>query len=290
VARVAGRQHGVIAHAQLLACGLTARQIAGCVEAGRLHPLHRGVYAVGHRALTVEGRFMAALLAIGGGAALSHGSAAVLWELLRPLPGPVDVTATARKRDRSGIRVHRSGSLDTTVRNRIPVTTAPRTLLDCATTLDDKLLRRAVRTAEDRRLVTVASLEHKIARCPGHHGTGRLAALTADGPTPTKSELEDMLLELMAEHGLPRPPRINSHVLGHQVDFYYPDRGLVIEADSRRHHEMLQARKADQARDAELEAAGLRVIRIPYWLVIAAPGQTVERIRRALADFPQRAG
>jgi very-short-patch-repair endonuclease len=244
------------------------------------------VYAVGHDALTVEGRFMAALLACGSGAALSHGSAAVLAELLRPLPGPVDVTVPRRLKPRPGIRVHVSRDFDLTVRDDIPVTPVARTLLDCAATLPDQLLRRGVRTAEDRRLVTVASLDREIARCPGHRGAGRLAALIADGPTPTKSELEDMLLALMAEHGLPRPPRINQYVLGHQVDFHYPDQRLIIEADSRRHHEMLQAHKADQARDAELEAAGYRILRIPYWQVIEAPSQTAKRIRMALESSP----
>jgi very-short-patch-repair endonuclease len=261
---------------------VTARQLAYRVQTGRLHPVHRGVYAVGHRALTVEGRFMAALLACGGGAALSHGSAAVLWELLRPLRGPVDVTVARRLKARAGIRTHIARSLDTTIRDRIRVTTAPRTLLDCAATLDDTLLRRAVRAAEDRRLVTVASLEHEIARSPGHHGAGRLAALVADGPTPTKSELEDMLLDLIAERGLPRPPRINEKLLGLEVDLHYPEHHLVIEADSRRHHEMTLARRDDQARDARLEAAGFRVLRIPYHLVTEAPQQTAERIRQAI--------
>lgn len=94
------------------------------------------------------------------------------------------------------------------------------------------------------------------------------------------------MLDLIARHGLPRPPLINAKVLGHEVDLCYPEHRLVIEADSRTYHETLSAGKADAARDAVLEAAGYRVLRIRYEQVVTAPKQTAERIRRAIASSP----
>jgi very-short-patch-repair endonuclease len=226
---------------------------------------------------------MAAALALGPDAVVSHRSAAVVWELLRPQRLPVDVTVPQHVRPRPGIRPHRARSVDTVWRDAIPVTPVARTLLDCAVAPDDTLLRRAVRQAEQKRLVNPQSLEREMARSPGHRGARRLAALIADGPTPTKSELEDMLLELIKRHDLPRPPHINTVLHGHEVDLFYPDRRLIVEADSRRHHEILLAQKDDRARDARLEAAGYRVVRIHYDQVATREDQTAERLRRALA-------
>jgi very-short-patch-repair endonuclease len=282
LARLAGRQHGVVSLGQLREIGLGLGQIRYRRKLGRLHLLHRGVYAVGHAEVTLWGRFLGAVLAVGADAMVSHRSAAVLWRLLRPEPAPVDVTTARRARVRPGIRTHEAAGLEARRHEGIPVTTVSRTLLDCAAVLDDTLLRRAVHQAEQQRLVTPRSLATEIAGSPGHQGAGRLAALIADGPTPTKSELEDMLLDLIKRHGLPRPTHINTKLGRDEVDLFYPDENLVVEADSRTYHEFMAAARADRAKDARLEAAGHRVLRVHHEQATGDEDQTAERLRRAL--------
>src|SRR5207253_2118464 len=162
IARVAREQHGIVTTAQLVEVGLTRSAVAKRARRGRLHRLDRGVYAVGHEGIGEEARWMAAVLACGTDAVLSHGAAAVHWGLLRPLDGPIDVTVPTQNglARRRGIRIHRRGSLEAswstagspsrlvTVRAHIPVTTVPRTLVDVRETLPPRLVRRAIRQAE----------------------------------------------------------------------------------------------------------------------------------------------
>jgi predicted transcriptional regulator of viral defense system len=189
IARVAAHQHGVITHAQLIGCGISKSAISRRASIGALHRVHRGVYAVGHLSLGDRGRWMAAILACGEAAVLSHRSAAELWRLLPTQPGLVDVTMPTRagRKCRNGIRIHRPAGVDRTERvvlDRIPVTTVARTLRDLSRVLSERELRKAIRAAE-------------IAGRP----VGDYARLTKG----TMSDLELEFLALCRRHRLPKP-------------------------------------------------------------------------------------
>ena len=290
LAELARRQHGVVTIDQIRELGLRTSAIGHRARTGRLHRLHRGVYAVGHRALTDEGRFLAAVLAIGPSAVLSHRAAAALWRLVDADRGDVDVTVPHRARHQVGIRVHETRRLDLGDRLRlagIPVTTVPRTLLDLAGVADDRLLRRAVREAYVQRRVDDAALLACVAGAGRRRGARRLAALVRPGRTGTRSELEDRLLALPLARGLPAP-RVNVRLGGLpeavEVDLLFPQARLVVEADGARYHDNPVARRSDAARQAMLEEAGYRVLRVSWSQVTRRPDETVRRLRRALGE------
>jgi very-short-patch-repair endonuclease len=289
LAQTASRQHGVVARAQLLALGMDRNAIAYRRRVGRLHALHRGVYAVGHPRLSPEGRFMAAVLAAGPGAVLSHRSAGVLWGLLANRDDAVDVTVVRQLHQRRGVRVHRVRSLAPADRTReagIPVTTVARTLLDLADVADERTLRRAARQAYVDRRVDEATLTRQLARAPGRRGAPHLKALLGPGAAPTRSELEDRLLALLREHGLPQPavnvapPGLQRHV---EVDFLFEEPRVVVEADGARYHDDPLARHHDAERQAMLEAAGYRVLRVTWDQVTRRADETVNRLGAALS-------
>jgi very-short-patch-repair endonuclease/predicted transcriptional regulator of viral defense system len=297
VAAFAARQHGVVTFLQLRSLGLTDNEIQRRSTTGRLHRLHRGVYAVGHRALAVEGRLIAAVLAMGDGAVLSHLSAAGLWGIVVSARAHgrsvVDVTSPRHIGQRRGIAVHRSRTLtcrDITRHRAIPVTTPLRTLLDLAEVagLPDRALRRAVREAEVQRLVDHHDLRARVqAAGTGRRGAGRLREIVGVGPAPTRSELEDLTLDLLIRHRFPRP-RVNAAVRADgrsfEVDFLFADLRLVLEADGDRFHGTPTARDADAARQAALEAAGWRVVRLTWAQITREQAQTVARLRRVFED------
>ncbi len=170
--------------------------------------------------------------------------------------------------------------------NRVPVTTVARTLLDLADVAGEPVLTRAVREALVQRRVDERALRVQLTRAGGRRGAGRLASLIAPGPSPTRSVLEDRVLEMLRAHGLP-PPAVNV-VLGGlprrvEVDFFYADASLILEADGARYHANRFARDADAARQAMLEAAGYRVLRLNWAQVTLDPDPTASRVRRALA-------
>ncbi|HEU4657389.1 MAG TPA: type IV toxin-antitoxin system AbiEi family antitoxin domain-containing protein [Capillimicrobium sp.] len=287
MARRAGRQHGVVDLDELRACGLTRNAVSNRVRAGWLHPKHRGVYAVGHPELTLRGEFMAAVKACGPGAVLSHVSAAVLhalvdWDDRFP---EVTVHGSATRLHR-GIRVHRTSDLpagDRTYRDRIPVTTPVRTLLDLAAVLDSRRLRRAVNQALALRLTTIPDLVHAIEAKPGRRGAARLRAILASA-APTRSILEDVVLGLVLRGGL-EPPDVNVPLRldGRVVipDLRWPAQRLVVEADSRRWHDNPLARAHDAERQRVLERHGERVVRITWRQAVARPAETLARLRAA---------
>jgi predicted transcriptional regulator of viral defense system len=173
IARLAARQHGVVTVVQLLAAGLDRDAIAYRRRVGRLHLLHRGVYAVGHRPPSPLAKAMAAVLACGPGAALSHGSAAALWRIVPRWCSPTHVAATSDRRHPS-IHIHRSTHADATTHYGIRVTTPARTLVDLADVLNERALTRAVNEAQVLRLVTSAELTTLFTRYPGrapHHSS-----------------------------------------------------------------------------------------------------------------------
>lgn len=291
LARLAARQHGVVTTRQLREVGLDAGSIAYRRRSGRLHPLHRGVYAVGHPRLSWEGRQLAAALAAGPDAVLSHSSAAALWRLIGRREGPVDVTVPGRLRSREGIRVHTTRDLHPRDRTRnagIPVTTVARTLRDLAEVAPEKTLRRAVSEAYVQRRVDEDRLRQQCEAAPGHRGAARLRALLGPRLAPTRSELEDRVLRLLLDHGLPRP-RVNTVIEGLEVDFLYARQRLVIEADGRRYHGHRLARRSDAARQATLAVAGYRVLRVGWTEVTRRPGEAADRVREALAAGQPRA-
>ena len=257
LSNLAAAQHGVVNRSQLYDLGFDDAAIRRRCLSGRLHRLYRGVYAVGHTVMNREGRWLAAVMASGRGAALSHRSAASLWGI-RPNAAPrIDVTVphTSGVRSTSAIVIHRSRRpVDTTTHDGIPVTTPGQTLADLATALPKRQLEKAVELAEAQRL--------HVAVPDDHPGAKRLAEATAhDLATTTRSSLEDAFLELCDAHGIPRP-LVNTLVEGYEVDFCWPEDRLIVETDGFEHHGTRAAFERDRARDARLTALGWRVIRL----------------------------
>ena len=283
VAELARRQHGVVARSQLLSLGLGKSAIGEWVQRERLHPLHRGVYALGHLNMTRNGHFMAAVLACGDKAALSHFSAAVLWGMLGG-DGKIHVTAPGH-RVRRGLVVHRAPlpAEEITTRAGIPVTNPARTLIDLADVAPRRTLERALDEAEFLRLDCTG-----LAPRHGRRGSGLLTSVLADhrpGSTRTRSELEELFLALCDKHGLPRP-EVNVHIEGYECDFVWPEQRLIVETDGAAAHAGERRRARDLERDADLVAAGWRVIRVTYERLAREPERVVEQIARALMPAP----
>lgn len=262
LADIAERQYGVVTAAQLRSIGMSDNAAQARARRGSLHRIHRGVYAVGHAALSAESRLLAAVLAIGGGpgdasgkvldcfsAAVSHRSAAFLWGLARDA-GPVDVIvrrAGGRGR-RAGIRVHRSVSLapdDVILHGGIPVTRPARTVADLRLALS---CRRAgaLSARELRRAIRQASVLG-------------LPLGDDDGDDRTRSDLEADFLKICKRHGLPQP-EVNVRIGPFLVDFHWPERGVVVETDSYLYHRGKVAFQDDRVRDLDLRRRGLEVL------------------------------
>jgi hypothetical protein len=253
VAALATEQHGVVTRAQLLSAGLSPDAIDRWLKAGRLLRVHRGVYAVGHIPPSPHARAMAAVLACGPNAALSHRSAGALYGLIRH-DGRQEVTVPT-KRAHSGITVHRA-QVERTVHYGIPTTTPARTLLDLADVLDPASLTRAVNEARLRHLLGDADLAETIKCSPG-----RRTSLLRAPETPTRSVFEDAFLAFCERHDLPRP-EVNAVVHGYEVDMLWRPQRLIAELDGRAYH--AHTFEQDRERDAQLLAHGLRTIRITW--------------------------
>ena len=293
-ATIAVRQHGAITRRQLEGCGLGSKAITIRVRKGQLHRVHQGVYAVGHEGLSLHGRFMAAVLACGEGAVLSHVSAAVLWELLRPIDGPVHVTTphTSGRARRPGIHLHRSPSLKpphepspspsylqqeggrggrllSTHRDNIPVTSVSRTLEDLSRTnlLPPHLVRRATRQAELKNY----RLDHVIK-------TDR-----------TRSDLESLFLAIVRQHALPHP-EVNVKLGRWTVDFLWRAQRLVVETDFWSYHQGSVAFEDDHARELDLRARGYAVQRYPDLQLESDPHRVAADVAAALAVSSVRRG
>lgn len=268
IAEIADRQYGVVSVAQLRGAGLDKDHVLHRVRTGRLHPVHHGVYAVGHTGFPIEGRWMAAVLAGGEEAVLSHRSAACLWGLLNPRSGLVDISTprTSGRRRRTGIRIHRCPSLSpnlTSRRRGIPVTTPARTIADLKRVVSAAQLRRAVRQAEVLGLAIGPGVE-------------------LDG---TRSELERRFLLLCRRHRLP-PPDVNVRIAGLLVDFVWIDRRLIVETDGYKFHRGRAAFENDKARDLRLRERGFDVMHLSYRQVLEEPEQVANILRRELSQSP----
>jgi hypothetical protein len=245
IGRIAESQYGVISRAQLSELAVGRGAVWHRIEAGRLHPIHRGVYAVvGPRLLTQRGRWMAAVLACGRSAVLSHLAAAWLWGIRRS--SRVEVTVPRGRRPRPGIHLHWANlpADETTTHLGIPTTNVPRTLLDLSAVVQLDELRGAMRQAEQLRLTDRLWLGDPSSAIPERPGS----------PPSEPSFISA---------GLPLP---NTNVLieGYEVDCVWPEARLIVELDSRTHHAVAEAFEADRARDRRLEASGWRVVRITW--------------------------
>jgi very-short-patch-repair endonuclease len=288
VSALAAQQHGVVARRQLVALGVSGRAIRHRLETGRLHPVHVGVYAVGHPRVVGAGHWMAAVLACGDGAVLSHRSAAALWGLRQVSTRSVDVTAVGRSRhSRQNIALHRVRTLhrvDCSMHNSIPVTTVARTLLDLAEVLRPSQLERAFEEAERLRLLDIAAVSRICDRSTGRRGVRALNALLSyyRGPVPqTRSELERQFVDVCRDAGLP-PPKLNLIVEGFEVDAAWPDRCLIVELDGYAFHRTRAAFECDRLRDAGLQVAGHRVLRVTARRLVDSPHAVAETIRQLL--------
>jgi very-short-patch-repair endonuclease len=259
------------------------------VASGHLVPLHRGVYAVGHRRLRREGFWLAAVLAAGRGAALSHRDAAGLHGLRPANHVGVDVTTPRRAADAPGIRVHRAALAadDVIVRDGVPVTTVARTLVDLAGVVPAHHLAKALDEAERLRVLDLRTLGEATARTRTRRGRGHralrevLADLRARRIQLTRSDLEDRFLALLDAHGLPRP-RTNAVVEGMEVDALWSAKRLVVELDGWAFHHTATAFQRDRERSNDLARAGYQVLRFTHGDVVRRPHDLAARVAEAL--------
>jgi very-short-patch-repair endonuclease len=281
IAAVAGPQQGIVTHRQLLDLGLSATAIQYRVEIGRLHRLYRGVYAVGHRPLSPYALALAAVLACGSGAALSHGSAATLWGIDKEWRYPLEVTARSA-RDRPGrLRTHRSKTLmarDITDHFGVPVTTPARTLLDNAPRLTDSALARAVNELRLERYLWLADISELLGRHPPTRATKRLRThLAHPERAPSRSDFERAFPAFAERYGLPEW-RLNTYVAGHEADIFFPAHKLVLELDGYETHGTREQFERDRDRDADLLAGGIATVRLTWERFTLTPAREAARL------------
>jgi Transcriptional regulator, AbiEi antitoxin len=287
LAELAANQHGVVSCRQLERLGYSDDAILRQALAGRLHKLHRGIYAVGHRAITHHGEALAAVLAVGDGGLLSHRSAAGLWGLTKRWQRPVEVTAAAPRRTRLTLRVHSAVALtaeDRSAFEGIAVTAVPRTLLDFAAS-DPHFLGRALDNAERRGLLDLEAINALLARSAGFRGARRLRMALAPFRLPafTRSGLERRFLALVREAGLPLPS-INHFVAGYELDAYWQAERFAVELDTYDYHGGHAAFEEDRVRQETLKLAGIEMIRLTGSRVEREPEAVAERLSRLLAQ------
>lgn len=289
VEELARRQHAVVRRGQLLAMGMGRRAIAGRLQRGQLHEVHRGVYVVGVRRISRKGRWIAAVLACGEGAVLSHRSAARLWRLLPPAAETVDVTSARSQARRQGIACHRlpMHGDEWVVEDGIPVTSPFRTIFDLAASVPARELERAFHEAEARRVTDRVSLPMLLERYPGRRGSRNLRALLGSkAPVMiTRNDFEEAFLALVDAHGFLRP-RMNAPyaIRGRffEIDALWEEQRLAVELDSREIHGTVKRFESDRLRDRILVAEGWRTMRITWQQLQKEPQEIVKDLRLAL--------
>ncbi len=290
IAEIASRQHGVISAAQLAAAGVSADQRQRMLAAGRLHRLHRGIYAVGHTALTRRSRWLAAVLATGGDALLACRSAAQLHGLLtsKAYTGPIEILRPGHARRIPGVTVSRRRAARRLVVDGVPTTSVARTLVDLASVLDVHALEVAAEQAEFKRALDPRQVLTVIEGWSGAPaGIGNLRAVLGDerlNASQAGSMLERRALAILLEAGLPRPRLQSRFVIGQpakqiRVDMHWPQANLVVEIDGP-HHERPLARLRDAERDAGLRGLGLTVLRISYRQIEDEPASVAPLVAR----------
>jgi hypothetical protein len=290
---LARRQHGIVARRQLRALGFNARAIEHRIGRGRLHLVAHGVYAVGWPRLTRKRRWMAAVLACGDGAVLSHRSAAALWRIGTEKRGVVDISVTRRcELRRPGLRVRGRPTLaaeDILSKDGIPITTPARTLVDIATELGPIAVERAVNEADKLDLIDPETLRLALEGYSGQPGAPLLRSIL-DKRTfrLSDSDLEIFFRPIAAVAGLP-PPLSKQIVNGWEVDFYWPDLGLVIETDGLRYHRTASAQTRDARRDRAHALAGMTPLRFTHYEVRYEPARVRAELNRIAATLRKRA-
>lgn len=289
---LAGRQHGVVARRQLLELGFTAREIEHRVSRGRLHLVMRGVYAVGWPRLTREGRWMAAVLACGDGAVLSHRSAAALWGIGTERREEVDVSVRRRTRlRRPGIRVHARpglGKADTNHRDGIPVTGIVRTLIDVATELGPTGVERAVNEADKLDLVDPERLRSALDAHAGDPGVGVLRTVLDKRTFKLSDSNLEILFRKIADAARLAPPLTKQLVNDFEVDFFFPELGLVVETDGLRYHRTPATQARDARRDRTHTLAGMTPLRFTHYEVKYEATKVTQALQRASALLRRR--
>jgi len=291
IAALADRQYGVVTRRQLAAIGVDRHAIDRRLARGILVPLHRGVYAFGHRQLRIEGRWLAAVLAAGSGAVLSHRDAAALHGM-RAVPESrrVSVTTSAKMKAAQGLWVFARRTLEPadvmTVRG-IRVTTPARVLVDLAPMLTAAQLAATLGEADRRGLLDVAEVERALRRTKSRHGQGHArlrAALDAHqrhGAALLRSELEERFLDLVIAAGIPWP-RLNARLEGFQVDALWPAERVVVELDGWAHHKEREAAARDRDKTNRLQVAGYVVLRFMHGDLMARPAEVAAAIGAVL--------
>jgi very-short-patch-repair endonuclease len=299
LAELAEGQHGVVGRTQLLDLGFEPGGVGRRLRAGRLHQMHRGVYAVGHRVSSRQARWMAAVLFCGPKAVLSHRSAAALWGIRDHSSRAIEVITPSKSRSRGGIQRHFAvlPADEVTMSDRIPVTTVPRTLFDLAAVLRIDAVEYALRQSERLRLHDVLSLEDLLARYPRHRGNRTIReCLRRRRELPagvTREALEARFLAFLTQHGLPRP-RLNAWItLGprrYQVDCLWPEQRVIVELDGYETHGTWSAFQSDRDRDRRLIVAGYRNTRVTWHHLHEIPEEIAIDLRATLSAGlpPQR--
>jgi Transcriptional regulator, AbiEi antitoxin/AbiEi antitoxin C-terminal domain len=286
---MANRQHGVVSIRQLLGpLGYSRSAVARATAAGRLHRIYRGVYAVGHTRLSMQAHCLAAVLASGPGALLSHASAAWLWGVSSRSPRPFEVAVSTPRQARPPIVLHCSRTLiaeDRALEDGIPVTALTRTLLDVAATFRFHRLQRTLERSEELRLFDLGAVEALLARSTGHPGVGRLRRAIAlyHAPAFTRSGLERKFLGLVERAGLPRPVT-GFNEAGYELDVYWPGERFAVELDTFETHGSREAFERDRRRQEDLKLVGVEMTRVTGHRLEREPQQVIERVARLLAQ------
>jgi hypothetical protein len=296
IAHLAISQHAVVGLSQVTAFGLTPRAVQLRAAAGRLHRIHQGVYSlVPRELLTRNGHRMAAVLACGPGAVLSHRSAGALHGLRESAQRRIEVTVPERSGlERPGILIHRATSLapaDVTVVDNIPCTSVARTLFDLAEVIARRPLERAFDQSEVMEVFDLLAIEDQVTRNPTRPGAPVVRSVLDEhyvGSTPTQSEIEEAFYLLCGRYGLPRPEVSKWLDLGDGepmiwVDFLWRPQRVIVETDGERFHGTQQARQRDPRRDQRATVAGWRPVRVPGRQVLHRPDELGPTLVKLLA-------
>lgn len=288
-------RHWVVSFDELLAAGLSARQIEERVAGGLLHRLHRGVYAVGRRSVSFEGACRAAVLACGPGAGLSHGPAMRIWRF-GTWNGVLHVSGPRSLRGHPGLIVHRPRSLapdDLATRNGVHVTTVARTLLDLSAINSVDQVGRWIHEAGVQGVFNQREAWTVLERHPRHRGRKNLEAALALEVLPTRSGLEEAFLVIIRRAGLPIPLVNSDQWSGEkeeEVDFCWPDLGLIVETDGDRYHASRWRQRRDAAKDERFRAQGWVVWRVPELAITLDPGGTATLLASLGRRQPRNTG